>query len=50
MLKALREHKLLRGWKLGIDASVMEANASLRSLEHRLTGEDYRAYVHALAK
>jgi len=50
VLKALREHKLLRGRKLGIDASVMEANASLRSLEHRLTGENYREYVSALAE
>jgi transposase len=50
VLKALRDHKLLRGRKLGIDASVMEANASLRSLEHRLTGEDYQEYVSALAE
>lgn len=50
VLKALRDHKLLRGRKLGIDASVMEANASMRSLEHRLTGEDYQAYVSALAE
>lgn len=50
ILKALRDHKLLRGRKLGIDASVMEANASLRTLEHRLSGEDYRAYVSALAE
>ena len=50
VLKALREHKLLRGRKLGIDASVMEANASMRSLEHRLTGEDYQKYVSGLAE
>ena len=48
--KALRDHKLLRGRKLGIDASVMEANASMRSLEHRLTGEDYPKYVSGLAE
>jgi hypothetical protein len=28
----------------------MEANASLRSLQHRLTGESYRKYVKRLAK
>lgn len=50
ILKALRDHKLLRGRKLGIDASVMEANASLRTLEHRLSGEDYRSYVTSLAE
>lgn len=50
VLKALREHKLLRGRKGGIDASVMVANASLRSLEQRLRGEDYREYVSTLAE
>jgi transposase len=44
ILGILRDHKLIRGKKLGMDASVMEANAALRSLEHRLTGEDYRTY------
>jgi len=50
VLQALRKHKLLRGRKLGIDASGMEANASMRSLEHRLTGEDYQDYVTGLAE
>jgi transposase len=49
ILGILRDHKLIRGKKLGMDASVMEANAALRSLEHRLTGEDYRTYVKGLA-
>ena len=35
LLRALRAHGLLRGRKLGIDSSVIEANASLRALEHR---------------
>jgi transposase len=47
---ALHEEKLLRGKHLAIDTSVMEANASLRSLTHRLTGEKYRQYVKRLAK
>jgi transposase len=50
VLKALKKHKLLKGRKLGIDASVMEANASLRSLQHRLTGDAYAAYVKKLAE
>ena len=37
LLKALRAHGLLRGRKLGIDSSVIEANASLRALESRTT-------------
>lgn len=50
VLKALKKHKLLKGRKLGIDASVMEANASLRSLQHRLTGDAYAEYVKKLAE
>ena len=49
LLGALRAHGLLRGRKLGIDSSVMEANASLRALEHRNTEESYWAYVKRLA-
>ena len=49
LLAALREHGLLRGRKLGIDSSVMEANASLRALEHRNTEESYWDYVKRLA-
>ncbi|MGH7621822.1 MAG: transposase, partial [Gemmatimonadaceae bacterium] len=49
-LVALHDEKLLRGKQLAIDTSVLEANASLRSLTHRLTGEKYRQYVKRLAK
>src|SRR5436189_1934507 len=48
-LQALREHGLLRGKNLGIDASVIEANASLRALVHRNTEEQYWDYVKGLA-
>lgn len=50
ILKALKENGLLKGRRLGIDASVLEANASLRSLEHRLTGDQYGEYVRKLAE
>lgn len=49
LLQALREHGLLRGKNLGIDASVIEANASLRALVHRNTEEQYWDYVKRLA-
>lgn len=49
VLKALKQHKLLKGTRLGIDASVLEANASLRSLQHRLTAETYAEWVCTLA-
>lgn len=50
LLRALKKQRLLRGKRLAIDASVLEANASLRTLEHRLTGEAYQAYVRRLAE
>jgi transposase len=49
VLSALSEHGLLRGKNLGIDSSVLEANASLRGLVNRNTGEAYWAYVKRLA-
>jgi transposase len=48
-LQALQEHGLLRGKNLGIDSSVIEANASLRALVHRNTEEQYWDYVKRLA-
>lgn len=50
ILAALKQQKLVKGKKLGIDASTMEANASMRTLERRLTGESYQAYVKKLAR
>jgi transposase len=49
LLKALRQQGLLKGKRLGIDSSVIEANASLRALEHRNTAEAYWDYVRRLA-
>src|SRR5690625_3556832 len=48
-LSALKKAKLVKGKKLGVDASVIEANASMRTLTHRLSGEAYRDYVKQLA-
>jgi transposase len=45
VLSALQEHGLLRGRNVGIDSSVMEANASLRGLVNRFTGVAYWDYV-----
>lgn len=49
MLQALQAHGLLRGKNVGIDSSVIEANASLRALVHRNTSEEYWEYVKKLA-
>ena len=49
LLRALRAHGLLSGRQLGIDSSVIEANASLRALEHRNTEQSDWDYVRGLA-
>lgn len=49
VLQGLRQHGLLKGRNLGIDSSVIEANASLRELVHRNTEEQYWEYVKHLA-
>ena len=50
LLRALRSHGLLKGRHLGIDSSVMEANASLRELRHRNSEQKYWDYVKGLAQ
>ena len=45
VLTGLYEHGLLKGRDLGIDSSIIEANASLRELQHRNTEESYWEYV-----
>ena len=49
ILSALDQHGLLKGKHVGIDASVIEANAALKSLINRNTEEAYWAYVQRLA-
>ncbi len=49
VLRGLREHGLLKGRHLGLDSSIIEANASLRELQRRNTEEDYWSYVKKLA-
>jgi len=50
VLKRLAEHELLKGRVLGVDASTLEANAAMRSIVRRETGENYREFLTALAK
>jgi transposase len=49
ILSALQAHGLLKGKNVGIDASVIEANASLKNLVNRNTQEAYWEYVQRLA-
>ena len=39
---ALGRHGLINGERIGLDASTMEANAALRSIVRRDSGESYR--------
>jgi transposase len=50
VLKRLAEHELLKGQRLGIDASTMEANAAMRSIVRRETGQSYREFLTDLAQ
>jgi len=49
ILSALDKHGLLKGKNLGIDASVIQANAALKNLVNRNTQEGYWEYVQRLA-
>lgn len=50
VLKRLAEYELLKGRTLGVDASTMEANAAMRSIVRKETGETYGAFLTGLAK
>jgi transposase len=50
VLSELRSRGLVRGKHLGVDSSVIEANAALRSLRHRMTEQSYTSYVRGLAR
>lgn len=49
VLQRLAEHGLIKGDRIGIDASTMEANAALRTIVRRDTGETYREMLQRLA-
>jgi transposase len=49
-LKILAKHDLLSGKTAGIDATTLEANAALRSIVRRDTGEKYQEFLVRLAK
>jgi transposase len=50
VLQRLAEHGLIRGDRIGVDASTMEANAALRVIVRRADGETYRAMLERLAR
>ncbi len=50
VLAALGQAGLLKGKTIGIDATTLEANAALRSIVRRDTGEGYQEYLKTLAR
>ncbi|MFO0904013.1 MAG: transposase [Pirellulales bacterium] len=50
VLKLAREKQLLKGKTVGVDSSTLEANAAMKSIVRRDTGEDWEAYVTQLMK
>lgn len=49
VLQVLAREGLLKGKTLGVDATTLEANAALRSIVRRDTGESYQAFLQRLA-
>jgi len=50
VLGLLAERGLLKGQRMGIDATTLEANAAMRSIVRRDTGETYEEFLRGLAK
>jgi transposase len=49
VLERLAEHGLIKGERIGVDASTMEADAALRAIVRRDSGEGYRGMLKRLA-
>lgn len=50
VLGVLEEQGLLRGKTIAVDTSTLEANAAMRSIVRRDTGESWSEYIRRLAK
>ena len=50
VLERLAERGLVKGERIGVDASTMEANAAMRSIRRRDTGESYRTLLTRMAE
>jgi transposase len=50
VLGVLADHGLLQGQRIAIDATTLEANAAMRSIVRRDTGESYEEFLRGLAK
>src|SRR5262250_1641131 len=50
ILEVLRDKGLVKGKTVGIDATTLEANAAMRSIVRRDTGESYEEFLKGLAQ
>jgi len=50
VLTRVADHDLLKGKTIGIDATTLEANAAMRSIVRRDTGESYDEFLTGLAQ
>src|SRR5580693_6404196 len=50
VLGVLANRGLLKGQRIAIDATTLEANAAMRSIVRRDTGESYEEFLRGLAK
>jgi hypothetical protein len=50
VLALIAERGLVRGERIGVDASTLEANAALRAIVRRDTGEGYREMLERMAQ
>jgi transposase len=49
VLKVAQDKKLLRGKTVAVDATTLEANAAMKSILRKDTGEDWKEYLKRLA-
>jgi len=50
VLSLAQSKKLLKGKTVGVDATLLEANAAMKSIVRRDTGDDYKQYLRRLAE
>src|SRR5450432_864664 len=50
MLALAAEKKLLAGTTVAVDSTMLEANAAMKSIERKDTGEDWKEYLRRLAE
>jgi transposase len=49
VLKLASEHELLSGKTVAVDSTTLEADAAMKSIVRRATGEDWKTYLRGLA-